>query len=489
MYENLINILYFLFILIIFKKSNCYIVLPFKLTTIPFKESSNSSHSMFENFLSQININQLYTTLSLGNPSRNIDFYFSMEQVYFSVLKNNCLKGSNSSYDPSLSDTFKNETPYNISIGSLGKGCMATEKCSLYTDLHLSKTISLDSLEFIFGNNTSIKNTNFEMNRLCGNVGLMKHSFNVFLSSNNFIYYLKNNKIIDSYSWGIFFFDKEYKYNNKFLDIDNKILSLYDGFFIAGITNNSYLEIFNSDNIDNSYTTNQVYYDININKIYFNTTRNEYVCSNNIKMFFSIDLNYIIADQNYYEKIKEYFFKKYLDESICIEEKNYNVYEGNNYLIVCNKDIKNNLSSFPKIYFFSEKFSYTFNLDYTDVFLETEERIYFLISNKEKVKDVWSVGKIFIKKYPFIFDYDKKTISFVHLNNNNKNGNKEQNKSNNNNYNIWTDVKLYIFFFLLIVAIIIGIFIGKMLWKKQRKMRANELDDNYDYIEKFDVEN
>ena len=48
-------------------------------------------------------------------------------------------------------------------------------------------------------------------------------------------------------------------------------------------------------------------------------------------MFFSIDLNYIIADQNYYKKIKEYYFKKYLDESICMEEKNYNIYEGNNY--------------------------------------------------------------------------------------------------------------------------------------------------------------
>ena len=204
-------------------------------------------------------------------------------------------------------------------------------------------------------------------------------------------------------------------------------------------------------------------------------------------MFFSIDLNYIIADQNYYKKIKEYFFKKYLDESICIEEKKYNIYEGNNYLIVCNKDIKNILSSFPKIYFFSEKLSYTFNLDYSDVFLETEERIYFLISNKEKVKDVWSVGKIFIKKYPFIFDYDKKTISFVHLNNYNEKGNKEQNTNYNKNYNVWTDVKIYIFVLLLILAIVIGIFIGKMLWKRQRKMRANELDDNYDYIEKFDV--
>ena len=104
------------------------------------------------------------------------------------------------------------------------------------------------------------------------------------------------------------------------------------------------------------------------------------------------------------------------------------------------------------------------------------------------MKDVWSVGKIFIKKYPFIFDYDKKAISFVHINNYNEKGNKEQNTNNNKNYNIWKDFKIYIFVFLLIVAIVIGIFIGKMLWKKQRKMRANELDDNYDYIEKFDIE-
>ena len=165
-----------------------------------------------------------------------------MEQVYFSVFKNNCLKGSDSSYDPSISNTFKNETPYNISLGSWGKACLATEKCSLYSDLYLSKNISLDSLEFIFGNNTSTRNPNFEMNKLCGNVGLMKQSFNVFLSSNNFIYYLKNNKIIDSYSWGIFFFDKENSYN-----VDDNIQKQYNGFYIAGINSCCF-----SDKFDNS---------------------------------------------------------------------------------------------------------------------------------------------------------------------------------------------------------------------------------------------
>ena len=41
---------------------------------------------------------------------------------------------------------------------------------------------------------------------------------------------------------------------------------------------------------------------------------------------------------------------------------------------------------------------------------------------------------------------------------------------------------------LLIIAVVLGIFIGKALWQKKRKIRANELDDNCEYIEKFDID-
>ena len=482
-----------LIILLIIQNSNNYIVLPFKSTKIPFKESNNIS--TIENFLSQIDTNQLYTTLSFGSPSKNIDFYLSMDQLAFSILSNNCIKGSYSSYDPSLSNTFINQTAHNYTLGPISKASLATDKCTFYNNMNLSQNISFDALKFLLGNNSSPKTgkENIDSQRLCGIIGLMRYSYNTFLTMNNFIYYLKSNKIINSYKWGLYFFNTDNNYN-----VDKKIQSEYDGYLIAGITNDSYLDIFNTDNVYTAYAYSTLFWTFNFNKVYYNDSENEYNCGNNTIIDFVIDMNYISSTRIYYESIKKYFFSKYLDEKICVEEKVNKLYEDDNFMIICDLKIKPNLSSFPKIYFYSEQLSYIFSLDYNDVFIELNNKIYFLIIFKEAINTIWRVGKIFMRKYPFIFDYDQKTISIVNFNKNDtapneptnkdKKDNNIDNNNKNNNDNIFLDFKIYIVIFLLIIAVIIGVFIGKKIWQKQRKMRANELDDNYEYIEKFDIE-
>ena len=477
MYKNNIFTMFFVIILLIIPNSNNYIILPFRTTNIPFQESNNIS--IIENFLTKINTNQLYTTLSFGNPAKNIDFYISMEQLSFSILSNNCLKGSDSSYNPSLSNTFKNETAYNYNFGSISKACLATDICTFYNDFHLSKNITLDSIKFLSGNNSSPINENIDSERLCGTIGLMRYSHNTFLTMNNFIYYLKSNKIINTETWGLFFFDKENSYN-----IDKEFKSKYDGFLVAGITNNSYLDIFKTDNIYTGNSYSSLYWSFTFNKVFYNDSSSKNICGNNTIVDFVIDLNYITCTRYYYESIKNYFFEKYFEEKVCKEEIVYNVYEENIYLIICNLDFKKNIKTFPNIYFFSDTFSYIFNLDYNDVFMEYNDKIYFLIIFKQAINTIWRMGKIFMKKYPFIFDYDQRTISFVYLNKfgNTPNEESKKSKKNNNKKSFFLNVKIYIFIGLLIIAVILGIFIGKMLWKNKRKQRANELDDNYDYI-------
>ena len=111
--------------------------------------------------------------------------------------------------------------------------------------------------------------------------------------------------------------------------------------------------------------------------------------------------------------------------------------------------------------------------------------------------NLWNLGKIFMKKYPFIFDEDKKTISFVYLNKfDKKDGqnkdmpNDNTDNKNNDNSKIKQFFKDYYYIIILIICVIIGvifgIYIGRKIWKK-RRVRANELDDNVDYIE--DVNN
>ena len=159
--------------------------------------------------------------------------------------------------------------------------------------------------------------------------------------------------------------------------------------------------------------------------------------------------------------------------------------------------MKADLKYFPTLYFFNIKFEYTFNLDYNDLFIEINNKIYFLIVGKDMESNIWNLGKIFMKKYPFIFDEDKKTISFVYLNKFDKKDGQNKDMTNDNTDNKDNDnskikqfFKDYYYIIILIICVIIGvifgIYIGRKIWKK-RRVRVNELDDNVDYIE--DVNN
>ena len=210
-----------------------------------------------------------------------------------------------------------------------------------------------------------------------------------------------------------------------------------------------------------------------------------------------IDNNYNIINTYHYNIIKENFFKKYISSNICLE-KTLTLSSGlKEYLIICNPSMKNNLKYFPTLYFFNIKFEYTFNLDYNDLFIEINNKIYFLIVGKDMESNIWNLGKIFMKKYPFIFNEDKKTISFVYLNKFIKKDDKDKDmpntdntdaneKSEENNSKVKQFFKDYYLLIILIICVILGIifgiYIGAKIWKK-RRVRANELDDNVDYTE------
>ena len=84
----------------------------------------------------------------------------------------------------------------------------------------------------------------------------------------------------------------------------------------------------------------------------------------------------------------------------------------------------------------------------------------------------WTLGKLFFKKDNFYFDSNKKFLGYFKTNN-------IQNEKKSER-NIFDKIKWYIF---IIIGIIIGIVIGSKIREKARKLRANELEDNYEYLE------
>jgi hypothetical protein len=85
---------------------------------------------------------------------------------------------------------------------------------------------------------------------------------------------------------------------------------------------------------------------------------------------------------------------------------------------------------------------------------------------------VWTLGKIFMRKNNFYFDSNKKIIGYFDK--------VEVIKEKSSIGNFFDKIKWYIF---IVIGIIIGIFIGKKIREKSRKLRANELEDNYEYLE------
>ena len=122
---------------------------------------------------------------------------------------------------------------------------------------------------------------------------------------------------------------------------------------------------------------------------------------------------------------------------------------------------------------------HNFSLTSEDLFTKIPDgkRILFnvdFILNSNK----WIIGKSFFKKYQLIFNSDSNLISY-YVNPKDININREEENTNNKDNK---GIKMYIMIFLIILAFVVGIILGRVLCiKYNRKMRANESEDNFSY--------
>ena len=158
--------------------------------------------------------------------------------------------------------------------------------------------------------------------------------------------------------------------------------------------------------------------------------------------------------------------------------------------IYCKSDIKNEISKFPTIYFFHRGYDETFELTYKDLFKEVGNKILFLFFYDPWNPDLFKFGKNFLKKYQL--EYDKNNIGVLSTPPGGKNVTPHNTDAiSGGEEKSGVDAKQIIWMIVLgvlFVGIVIGVFIGKKLWDKNRKKRANELSDDYEYKEKNDKE-
>ncbi len=132
-------------------------------------------------------------------------------------------------------------------------------------------------------------------------------------------------------------------------------------------------------------------------------------------------------------------------------------------------------------------FEAVFNLTYKDLFIidKNNNKYIFLIFN-QKFFSGWVLGSIFLRKYQFVFNEDFKTIGFY------KSKTYLDYKNNANLSYRANNVKIikyiFIFLFLIILSfsfIFFGMIIQRKIFNKSRRIRANELEDNFSYDSKF----
>ena len=360
-----------------------------------------------------------------------------------------------------------------------------------------------------------------------------------------FINEMKEQGYIENYLHFIYFFD-EYEENLYAKDNNNT----YDGLIVLGKyphellpnkydiknlfwTNTflTYTKITNKENIIWGFKFNQVYIDYGNNK----KENFEY-----LRGIFDFNVDYIFPPYQYYETIKNFFrpLRKicFIDTNARLINKDDNAYR----MIYCDYEEfgKKYLKTFPKLVFKIDDFNETFEFTYKDLFKPIYDNKYYLFliftGRFWRASEIiiqppsypWTLGKIFFKKYQFVFDALNKKVGYYKNKNTKNNGepivetnknienqkeeieNKqnEKNKGNNKKNNspdllkirepikkdnsvinqkdsILDSTFIVIFGIVLsiIIALIVGICYEYKFTKKERKRRPNELIDDVEY--------
>ena len=192
------------------------------------------------------------------------------------------------------------------------------------------------------------------------------------------------------------------------------------------------------------------------------------------------DFGLICGTGEYRDLIEKFFFDEYLASSKCWKHlKKIHKSENYYYIFECEEDI--NLDKFPKIYFRSNILRYDFSLGKEELFVKDKGKLYFLIIFDLRNMNSWKLGKPFLDKYLFSFNYEAKTFSFYNenlLSNEKNNTNKDNNDTNNN-----TKIIIIVLIIILsLIALILGFFYGKNIYNKRKKIKAFELDSEQDYF-------
>ena len=395
---------------------------------IPFKNNLNFQSLTTENFISQLSNLNITTKISLGNPLIEIPFNIKLSSYHMICLSYNSNKGK-------IFPSFNEEKSSSFS---------SKDKKAQFYHLYDTEFCRRSNENFKI-NNIEIKNISFflsydlERNQ-SGVLGLkLSDSFSEY----NFINQLKMNDLISSQT--MFF----------------KFKNLNEGDLIIG---NYPHEINNKIYNENNYKKTQVpisslnqEYSMIINKVKYG----DEIIVENQEFIFNINNFFTLANLDLLKIMKEKVLNELLENKKC-EEKIQKSSIQETFYYVCDKGI--NIKNIENIKFISNDLKYEFIFNPNDLFIQENGKMFLIIYFMNYWQKKWIFGYHFLTKFQIIFNQDKKTIGFY---------------SKINEIQLPISLIVSIIFALIIIILVLYIF---RLLKKKRKIKANELVENFEYI-------
>ncbi len=402
-----------------------------KILEIPFKTYYPLLEKNISNYMNVMYNSTIGTEIEIGTPSNKFIAMFSLNSYYTFILSNESKSKISPLFYHKLSSTYKLiESIRFFLLEYFNSGEFAEDKIKIGNK-------NFDKLNFALvtelNDNYADQILSTVIIGLKPNKVYSKQEFPKY----TFLNQLKEKKYIDNY---IFRFEFNSKNDNGKLIIgENPYEEDNDNFLRIRIGNFEEVEI-------------QQTWGILFDNIHYGN----YTFNRSTGVMIELNHEFIIAPINFLNSIKQDFFDK--NKEKCNQKS---LSYGKSIYYECEKDI--DLSLMKNLCFELKSIEYSFVFEPKDLFVEFENKKFFIVIFFYDNINKWSFGKYFLKKYSIYFDKDKKIIGFYKY------------KKHNNS------ILIIIITFLLIIIIVGLIFIIFKILNKQRRKRVNELDDDFDY--------
>ena len=456
---------YFRFVIsyLIIISINNYVLIRFKKLG---NQNYNDEYSP-EKFIEDL-YTKYYSTLNVGYPPQETEVQITHDNVGLRMTENICL--TSYYYNKNKSITLNQTHIYDPEFGKK-EAIYANDSITFPLYNHTTKKYSEAKFpDYIFiykkYNQTDVEYLleKEKEAKACITFGFKILTESSYIKSKNIPYYLKEKKITNNTNFHFI-----YHTNKK----DGYDLSL-----IIGELPHVYNHDFKEENYYKARAQDFIFEPLWLlhfhNYFYLKNGTKISMDFNDLNPYtsahFEFHLDIIIGIKDYLKIIQAEYFDNHKECTFDLISRRYTV-------ITCEKNF--NSDDFPAIYFASSELNYTFVLTHKDLFEVRGNRKYFLIIFDNRYNYPWRFGRIFLQKYFFNFETDSRLIGHYV----DDPGRPEDKMEKEPPQEEESSSKYFVIMWILLIIItaIIFFFIGKLVYDKKIKKRANELDDDYEY--------